>query len=191
MIRGYRAFAVTSEGLVGSHALTWNKPEMRAACKVHSFRSPNEKQINPRFTRKQDFKRARKHLLEPDGQRPRLYEYSDSCACGIYIARSVDELIRQGYLSYMFGTLGVVAAAVIGWGATVEYEKCWRVEFARVEHIWASPENSVDDHRGRVRFHDAKDTLERNLQSFGVPYDFVDSWADLSALVDDKEKAMT
>lgn len=51
------------------------------------------------------------------------------CSCGIYITKS--EHIAD-YTSFP------VLAAVTGWGGYVEYEKGWRVQYARIEHLWVN-----------------------------------------------------
>lgn len=55
---------------------------------------------------------------------------SSQHSCGIYMTSSREEL--EGVV-YGFGDVEV---QMVGWGKVADYERGWRVEHARIEHIW-------------------------------------------------------
>jgi len=55
---------------------------------------------------------------------------SSQHSCGIYMTETRADL--EGVV-YAFGD---VEAQMIGWGRVADYERGWRVQHARIEHIW-------------------------------------------------------
>lgn len=55
-----------------------------------------------------------------------------TCKCGIYVLKQPD--IVPDYKVWP----GLVQ--VVAWGAFIEFELGWRVQYARMEHIWVEPE---------------------------------------------------
>lgn len=51
-------------------------------------------------------------------------------SCGIYITET-----RQQLEGAVYG-FGDVEVQMVGWGKVADYERGWRVEHARIEHIW-------------------------------------------------------
>lgn len=64
-----------------------------------------------------------------------LSEEQYHCKCGIYVARSDDELTLQGYKM-------PVIAKVTGYGAVEEHELGYKVSHCRIEHLWYDVEIS-------------------------------------------------
>jgi hypothetical protein len=60
-----------------------------------------------------------------------------TCSCGIYILKQPD--LDVGYMSFP------VLAAVSGWGVFTEYDKGWRIQFSRLEHLWLEDQEDRRD----------------------------------------------
>lgn len=200
MINGYRQFRMSfrndpeTEGIdiIGARGMKWKNRDARAACQLSWTNSTSFNHVQFKHVQKRDFKRAHKHLIN-DGNlgievEGILNNYvQNDCSCGIYIARSVDELILQDYLRDPARCGFEFVAAMSGWGAYVEYENCYRVEFARIEHIFAL---EFRDEWRSIRFGSksslksfAEQTYEPALrivsEKLGVPVTRVPSWWEL------------
>lgn len=161
--RGYRAY-VTREWrneakqvehvLQGATGKIWLKPEFRAACKPAwtGLRRKGNKTLSA------DFKLAREHILNgivlPCTVCGRVNCGSNrnaaSCRCGIYVARKPEDALftavtyHVGRRQWLDGVEAEaerpnstrVLASCVMWGATAEYEKGWRAEQVRIEHLW-------------------------------------------------------
>lgn len=123
MIQGFRRYSLTHDNrLRGATNYVWDKSEIEAECRT----SPNGwLPIDERRAL------ANKHLLERD------------CKCGIYIQRTEDPGKGVDHVDF-------IVAAVTGWGAGVAYWGNdvndivgWRMQFARIEHLWV-PEIKLD-----------------------------------------------
>lgn len=117
MIKGFRRYALfAGDTLKGATNFLWGEAELQAECRVAQYLFNASEEVRQRF--------AYTHLLE------------QTCKCGIYIQRTEDP--GKGVDQEDF-----IVAAVTGWGAGVEYIDGWRMQFARIEHLWV-PEIKLD-----------------------------------------------
>ena len=79
------------------------------------------------------------------------------CTCGIYVPKQPD--LIPDYHSYP------AIVAVSAWGNYIEYERGYRVQFVRMEHIWIEPD-WVDSLYGEE---DVDKILENLTARYGVP----------------------
>lgn len=90
----------------------------------------------------------------------------EDCACGIYAAKSLEQLRKIGYLGLadLSGISGeaYLYGEVYLWGTVIEHELGWRAQFASPKSLTLSAKV--------IRF----DTL-RTLAAYGVDI-FLDSW---------------
>lgn len=116
MIQGFRRYSLTQNNrLRGATNYVWDEPEVEAECRdsTNAWLHITERRAL-----------ANKHLLE------------QTCKCGIYIQHTEDPGKGVDELDF-------VVAAVTGWGAGVAYWGKdlndivgWRMQFARIEHLW-------------------------------------------------------
>lgn len=122
MITGFRKYnwavdrnktsaPITLEGMNG---VRWPKAELTATCEyTGGYRGSFRGTASP--------ERAQRHLMDTD----------DPCSCGIYLPKT-EEYLETSYLA------APVTAALVGWGAFIEYDKGYRLQHARIERLWVN-----------------------------------------------------
>lgn len=137
MITGYRRYQIVQDGLYfprisptslepqtpypnryilkGAQAI-WEDREFQATCN-YQYRRRETELITLSETEEQVCEEHLKNDM--------------NCTCGIYVLKGPD--IKHDYSQWP------ALVAVTGWGAFVEYEFGWRIQYTRMEHIWVEP----------------------------------------------------
>lgn len=110
--------------------LTWYDREMTARCIASIGSAHRGKRENPDpETLTQELEIARQHLRIPPGEEG---GHESEYSCGMYLCPTRETLSKA---TQWFGWGSGIDAAVVAWGAVAEYERGWRAEHARIEHI--------------------------------------------------------
>lgn len=89
--------------------------------------------------------------------------FGPRCSCGIYVLKGPDMI--QDYAKWP------AIAAVTAWGAYIEFEYGYRIQYTRIEHVWIEPDWVLDSHKDDVDWEPQLD-LDALAQRYGVVVEF-------------------
>lgn len=142
MIPGYRRHHLVANDPSNIHLagyiIPWPGASLTAECLPNVMRAGNRWESAPAEKHVELQREAREHLGMMEPPCGALH------SCGIYMVPEREDLVDAAR------AFGNVEVQVMGWGRVAEYAKGWRVEHARILHIWLLTQYMSDGDSDRV-----------------------------------------